>query len=65
MAGYATCGLCGRKKSLGILSSGTWGSVSADETTVQACPTCMDAYPDWETRLQGAAGGSPELSPRA
>jgi hypothetical protein len=70
MAGYSTCAICGRKKSLGILSSGTWGSVSTSETTVQVCPTCMSEHADWQSRLRatggdaGATGGSPELSPQ-
>ncbi len=70
MAGYSTCAICGRKKSLGILSSASWGSVTTKDTTVQACPTCMGEHADWESRLQatageaGGVGGSPELSPQ-
>jgi hypothetical protein len=53
---YLSCGFCGRKQADGLLSRGYWGHLEfGDGSALRACPTCKEAYPDWEQRLRAQA----------
>ena len=49
---YLHCSLCGRKQADGLLSRGYWGHLELHTVTLRACPTCKEAYADWQGRLQ-------------
>ena len=58
---YLHCELCGRRQASGLLSGAAWGKVDvAPDTTLRACPTCRNAYADWESRLQALHNGASE-----
>lgn len=50
---FLTCGLCGRKQSVGLLSRGFWGQLALGNGNVShVCPPCKEQHSDWEDRLQ-------------
>ncbi|MBA2294057.1 MAG: hypothetical protein H0W16_02880 [Actinobacteria bacterium] len=64
---YLHCAICGRKQAGGLLSAAAWGqaplSVGAaldhpamSDSSVRACPTCIERDADWVTTARVALG---------
>lgn len=50
---YLACHFCTRRQADGLLSRNYWGHVElGGGSALRACPTCKQAYPDWEERLR-------------
>jgi len=57
---YLACHFCTRRQADGLLSRGYWGHVELDGgSALRACPTCKEAYPDWEQRLRATVQAAP------
>jgi hypothetical protein len=57
---YLSCHFCTRRQADGLLSRGYWGHVDVGNgTELRACPTCKEAYPDWQERLQAVGSQTP------
>ena len=54
---HFTCGLCGRKASVGVLSRNAWGEVVVNGDVARACPTCCEKKGDWQSQLAASSGG--------
>ena len=67
MSRWLTCGICGQRKPVGIMSMQAWGrlelppEIEAEHpglggTTLYACPTCMQRHPNWNEQLHVSLG---------
>ena len=54
---FFTCGICGRKAAIGVLSQGAWGEVEANGDIARACPVCCEERADWQSQLAALSGG--------
>jgi hypothetical protein len=58
MSRWLTCGICGQRQPVGIMSAQAWGVVNGASSVHHACPSCQKEHPDWRDQLQRLASSS-------
>jgi hypothetical protein len=67
---YLRCVICSRQQAEGLISGAGWGRLELPSdaavhhpavrgSTARACPSCMSANPDWQSRVLTALGLAP------
>jgi hypothetical protein len=67
---YLRCVICSRQQADGLISGAAWGRLElpADavlhhpavrDATARACPSCVSANPDWQSRVLSVLGLEP------
>ena len=54
---FFTCGICGRRAAVGLLSQGAWGEATVNGDVQRACPICCEEKGDWQSQLAAPPGG--------